>query len=228
MRRDLSQIISIASLSIFFSGANVRAMAQEELQKRTVTVCVLNDTTAQFSSGSKTIPLPHIPREKIEKIISDASIDYDANTGVTFKIEEYHEMQINTQPAPVFQTAQLRFSCPLGEVVAVFTNQPMAMLSDPLPFPGWPKSLRFSRRYDGWSNREYGIAWVFSVAFWDPQKAGSSPMKTFEHEVGHLFGLEHSPGPGDFMYDKGMSDDWSNRISEGIKKNIGVHWKMKA
>ncbi len=217
--------ITLFILVLFFSS--FRAVAQEQQRKRTITVCVLNDMKTRFLSGSETIELRPIPKETVMKIVSDASIEYDANTGITFEVVEYHEIKVVTKPTPVLQAPELRQACPLGEMVSVFTNQQMTIWSDPIPAPGFKKPVSFPRVHDGWSDVDYGIAWIFKTEFFDPASVGSSPTQTFKHEVGHLFGLDHSSEPTDFMYEKGVSDDWSDRIREGIKKNIDVHWKMK-
>ena len=228
MRRKQSRIILISFLSVLFSFTHLRATAQERPPKKKVTVCVLNDTTTQYSFGVKTVELPLIPRRRIEEIVQSSSNEYEANTGVTFEVVEYHETQIEVGPTLGLRVAKLRLACPQGEIVAAFTNQPMIVWPEPVSIPGFAGAISIPHQFDGWNNDEHGILWMFAVQFWNPsKKARSNPITTFEHEVGHLFGLNHSLTPTDFMYENGGNGAWSDRIRTEIKKNINMHWKMQ-
>jgi len=227
MRRKFALIIFALFFITFLNGTDSRVAAQDLPHKRTVTVCVLSDVTPHLTIGSKTVELRPVPKEKIKKIIGGASKEYGTNAGITFEVVEYHDIQVNIHPMPSSQAEALRLACPLGEMVAVFTNQQMVVWPDPVPMPDGKLSVSLPRIYDGWSDPYYGITWIFSVEFWDVDKRGSSPVQTLKHEVGHLFDLEHSPASSDFMYEKGMSDAWSDRIREELKMNINTHWKMK-
>lgn len=171
-------------------------------EKRTITVCALNDAATVTVRGDD---IPHIKRGEIKKTVREVSREYKKNVGITLKLVEYHDTLIPMTPAGAY-AERFRSACNKGEIVAVFTNQE-GIREDP---------SRGFNHYAGYNEPHRGVVWNYEM--------GENPTTTLKHEIAHLFGVDHSQTNIDFMYGGVGSNAWSNRIREIIKKNRNMKW----
>ena len=188
---------------------------------RTVSVCVLNDST----SGPPVYG--RVSKKTSSAIVKKISRDYQRHVGISFAIVEYHDTTIPPFPGDANEL-QLRDACAKGEVVAVFTDQQLLI--------NWQPYVGYSNPWKGivWNyiverrRREWKLTTRFRLAVyylrylhqWSFGVEDERPQATFRHEMAHLFWVSHSKKNVDFMYgDQNNSSHWSNRIIGTIMEN---------
>lgn len=221
-------MVRIGKLAIFLLVVGTLLGAEE---KRTITVCVLNDAARATVHGTRIIP---VKRDEIKKIVRNASREYENNVGIILKPVEYHDTLIPMTPVGAY-AERFRAACSQGEIVAVFTNQEGVeedALLGPIPYAGYHElrngvvwNYEVTSEENTPISRVEGIAIsLFKYHHLGVGESGDNPTTTFKHEVAHLFGVKHSMENVDFMYWGVGSNAWSERIKETIERNRDRTW----
>lgn len=192
---------------------------------RIIKVCVLND--AQYP----------VQKELIKKILAATFQEYKENVGIVFEFDgtilDYNPPDIwLSPPAPMIssqqeeyaekQKAYLRTICPTDEIRIIFSN---------LIAPNLGGGFIL-----GQSHSEYGIVMIYA-ADWEyanhvidipltDQDGNLLTITVLKHEIGHLFGLEHSQDKESFMYCGSRNfGRWTEETIEAIKNNKYRKWQ---
>lgn len=152
-----------------------------EPKTRVVTVTVFDDTKAPVNPAT------------IRKLLSLVTYDYTRHANISFRVVEscpypYELHFISFLPNPLTHSPALKRK---GEIAIIFTNQSDAIGILPTSIAGHTKCE------DGYIVI-YNTEINFGVC---KDGAGNCAARTIlNHEIGHLFGLEHLEDTRSFMY----------------------------
>jgi len=204
------RLISCLTVLIIFFAPLPTARVQEinATHARTIEVCVLND---------KAFP---VRAEVIWKAISSVSREYENHVRIRFKAHTFVPFKGNTGILPVDFSRFVKHVCaPSNEVRIVITNESMEF---PRPDGRIEELVAFALE-------NTGVIIMYNVENQsrDLDQGGNSNLETsLKHEIGHLFGLDHTTDTESFLYFSGKLSRgrWTVEVERLIKENKWRRW----
>ena len=175
---------------------------------RTIEVCVLID------KGSP------VKAEVIRQAISSVSREYEKHVSIRFEAHTFAPFKGNVGILPVDFTRFVQNVCnPSNEVRLVITNEAMEF---PRPDGRIEELVAYAHEYTG-------VIIMYNVEKQSHylDQAGNSVLETsLKHEIGHLFGLDHTTDKESFLYSiSNLSRGrWTIEVKRLIKENRWRRW----
>ena len=175
---------------------------------RVVNVCVLNDKADPASE------------KIIRKVTTNVFREYEERIGVRFVAKAFVPFEGNLDVWPIELGPTAKNACPENtEVRMIFSNQLMSVLDEN------GKEVELG----GLSHDYYGVLIVFNFdgrAY--RNDAGGNPAleSSLKHEIGHLFGLNHTEDKNSFMYkvSNKSQGQWTDEILKQLLEKRTKKW----
>ena len=174
---------------------------------RTIKVCILNDKESPSS-------------EKIIKDTTDAVFtEYEKNVGVRFVINTFAVFDGDLESWSIELGPMVKSFCrPDDEARMIFTNKELVVIRE-----GQEAEV------GGFGHEYYGFVIIFNVGgrYLLTDLAGNPALETsLKHEIGHLFGLNHTIDRESFMFTPSNKSygRWTDEVIRLLKKNKQQKW----
>ncbi|MEK7464667.1 MAG: matrixin family metalloprotease [Patescibacteria group bacterium] len=189
--------------------------------KRTIGVCVLKDTAGVISDSA------------VNSAISEVFEEYKYNVGISFEVLDRSSYSGIINPDLVSaRISNGRPYCALStNIVILFTNQESMRVRVRKRL--FRKTITTSVEYFGeaYQNRGLIVIYHFQQNIGMINMSGKPLLPAIlKHEMGHLFGLEHSKNTESFMYAIANSSfgKWTPSIIKKIEKNRWINWRHES
>ena len=175
---------------------------------RTIEVCVLND---------KEFP---VKAEVIWQAINSVSREYEKHVSIRFEAHTFAPFKGSVAILPIDFGRFVKNVCtPSNEVRIIFTNEAMEF---PRPDGRIEELLAYA-------HEDTGVIIMYNVEEQSRylDQGGNPALETsLKHEIGHLFGLEHTTDLESFLHFTSNSSRgrWTNEVKRLIKENKWRKW----
>lgn len=189
-------------------------------ERRDIRVCVLNHSASP------------VPEALIRQALSAVSQEYRDKVGIAFETGDILPYSGDLTAWPIDLGIELKNLCPAEtELRMIFTNQ--RMFRKDMSSPAEQGAGTSDDEFAAASHVYFGFLVLYNVEerFTKRDAAGNPALATaLKHEVGHLFGLEHSPDTRSFMYTPSSRStaEWTEETLRAILKNRDKRWFPRA
>ena len=202
--------------------SSLRGHSQEHLNAppREIPVCVINDSQAP------------VPQDLILRTLASVNAEYSKNTGIFFQPAVMISYSPDYTQWPLDLGMDLRRVCPKDtEIRMVFSNQRVTRKD--LDYSPDQQEGNINDEFAGTSHAYFGFIVLlnFEARSKKYDAAGHPAIETaLKHEIGHLFGLEHTPRLDSFMHTPSSRSNggWTAELIEVILKNKDKRWYPRA
>jgi len=204
------RLVSCLTVLIIFFAPLSTARVEEinATHARTIEVCVLIDKESPVKA------------EVISQAINSVSREYENHVRIRFKAHTFVPFKGNVGILPVDFSRFVKHVCaPSNEVRIVITNEAMEF---PRPDGRIEELLAYADDYAG-----VIIMYNVEKQSRDRDQGGNPALETsLKHEIGHLFGLEHTTDLESFLHFTSNSSlgRWTIEVKRLIKENKWRRW----
>lgn len=193
--------------------AQARTAAPSEV--RVIPTCVVNDSNAP------------VPESLVREALSALNRRYLAEVGISFEPDTYVSAPFKPSGWPMDTAFALRKTCPdKDELRFVFSDREVHRADATMTM------AKDDAQMAGDAHPYYGFVIVYSARErWEARNAGGGRalISTFEHELGHLFGLDDTEDKTSFMYFSSNASlgQWTEESRKTIRANKWRRWWPK-
>jgi hypothetical protein len=205
--RLVSRLTVLIIFFVLLSAARVQEIDATHAT-RTIEVCVLNDKESPVKA------------EVIWQAINSVSREYENHVSIRFEAHTFVPFKGNVAILPVDFGRFVNNVCtPSNEVRIIFTNEAME----------FPRKDGRIEELVGYTHENTGVIILYNVEKQsrDLDQGGNSALETsLKHEIGHLFGLEHTTDKESFIhFTSNLSRGrWTIEVERLIKENKWREW----